>query len=156
MKKSNGTVKVIISGSLLLVLLVMAVLKTVYSQEANLLTGWMRIPGQPAQSVSSSLKSMMTPTTVIVAIPEAEDLGLQVSSIQELQREYVNYKLSDLEAELKSLGADSRLDTLVDKANQGVINQEETKELILSLRKQGVLNQLIVQHKVQGLKRKYL
>lgn len=80
----------------------------------------------------------------------------EVVTLQEIEHEYKNYKTSEMESELAQ--SKRRLDKLglLTKSNSETLNLEETKILVLELRKQGVLGHLLAKQKIEQLKRKFL
>jgi hypothetical protein len=100
--------------------------------------------------------SMKANTPAASASKSLERLRAEAPSLVELHRYYVDFKLSELEEELARSRSKLRNGKLIEASNSGTISEQDQLKLIYEIRKQAVVNQLIVNHLLDGLKRRSL
>lgn len=90
------------------------------------------------------------------AMPNLEVLRQQVPTLAEIEREYKAYRSDELAHEYQISKEKVEHLQLVEKANTGKLSDEDAKNLMTEMRRQGVLTQLRLKGKVEAVKRKYL
>lgn len=81
--------------------------------------------------------------------PEAVSEKLDVPSEEELEERFENLRLKELEREFERLTVVS--DELVKLAKQGPLSPENEQKMLLTLRTEAVLTQLIFDHQMEEL-----